>query len=299
MKHGARLILAILGFQLLWAAHPARAQGLEQAAWLAGCWQLEDAEAGSVEQWMAPAGGAMLGMARTVKNARVVAYEFLQIRERSGGQLVYVARPSGQGETEFRLLRAAAGELLFENPAHDFPQRISYQRQGDGRLLARIEGRRANGEPRGVDFPMRRADCGIVAAATQRVQGEFEVRMLPQPSPQAGGEPQAPGRMLLDKRFSGAMEGVSQGQMLTFRSAVEGSAGYVAMELFKGRLAGRRGSFVLQHSGTLNRGAPGLTVSVVPDSGTEELQGLAGTMGVRIEGGKHYYDFDYSLPAKP
>lgn len=291
MKHAPLLIfLAVLA-----GASAARAQGLEQAAWLAGCWQLEGSEPGSVEQWMAPAGGAMLGMARTVKNARLSAYEFLQIRERAGGQLVYVAKPSGQAETEFPLLRAAAGELLFENPAHDFPQRIGYKRQLDGRLLARIEGRRANGETRGVDFPMRRADCGVLAAATQRVQGEFEIKMQPQPS----GEPQAPGRMLLDKRFSGALEGVSQGQMLALRTATEGSAGYVAMELFKGSLAGRRGSFVLQHSGTMNRGAPALTVTVVPDSGTEELQGLAGTMGVRIEGGKHYYDFDYSLPAKP
>lgn len=289
-------LLAALALGAALACSPARAQGLEQAAWLAGCWQLEGGEPGSVEQWMAPAGGAMLGMARTVRNARLSAYEFLQIRERSGGQLVYVAKPSGQAEAEFPLVRAAAGELLFENPAHDFPQRIVYQRRADGRLLARIEGRRAQGEMRGVDFPMRRADCAATAAVTLRVQGEFEVKMQPQPP---GGEPQAPARMVLDKRFSGPLEGVSQGQMLALRTATEGSAGYVAMELFKGTLAGRRGSFVLQHSGTMNRGVPALTVSVVPDSGTEELQGLAGAMGVRIEGGRHYYDFDYSLPVKP
>ncbi|HEX2013342.1 MAG TPA: DUF6265 family protein [Roseateles sp.] len=295
-KHSCLAALIVLSL-----CGAASAQGLERAAWLAGCWVQEDGEPGSVEQWTAPAGGVMLGVARTVKNGRTVAHEFLQIREQAGASLLYIAKPSGQAETQFLLAKSGEGELLFENPAHDFPQRIAYQRRSDGRLLARIEGRRANGETRTVDFPMRRTDCGANAAAPlpQRVRGEFDVKMAPQPGAEAQG--QVPGRLLVDKRFfGGPLEGTSQGQMLAFRAGVPGSAGYVAMELFKGTLAGRRGSFVLQHSGTMNRGAPGLVISVVPDSGTEELAGLSGTMGIRIEGGKHYYDFDYSLPpAKP
>jgi hypothetical protein len=291
----AALTLALLAS--LAGVSNSQAQGLEQAAWLAGCWALEGAEPGSMEQWTPPAGGAMLGLARTLKNGRMGSYEFLQIREMAGARMAYVARPSGQAEVRFPLLRAAEGELVFENLGHDFPQRISYQRQVDGRLLARIEGRRPGGEQRVVDFPLRRADCSTLPGgpAPQRVQGSFEVKMAPQP----GGESGAPGRMLLDKRFSGALEGTSQGQMLALSTATKGSAGYVAMELFTGTLAGRRGSFVLQHSGTMTRGTPSLTVSVLPDSGSGELQGLSGTMGIRIESGKHFYDFEYSLPSQP
>ena len=101
------------------------------------------------------------------------------------------------------------------------------------------------------------------------------------------------GRMRLDKRYHGELAASGQGQMLAFRSAVAGSAGYVAMELVDGTLGGRRGSFVLQHSGTLDRGAAQLDLGVVPDSGTGELIGLRGRMNIVIaEGGKHRYDFE-------
>jgi hypothetical protein len=87
--------------------------------------------------------------------------------------------------------------------------------------------------------------------------------------------------------------------MLSAATAVEGSAGYVAMELVTASLGGRSGSFVLQHTGTMTRGEPQLSVTVVPDSGTGELAGIAGKMTIRIEGGKHYYDFEYTLPPRP
>lgn len=157
MKHFA--CASLITAALLAATPAVQAQGLAGVAWLAGCWTLDDAEPGSTEQWMAPAGGTMLGMARTVKNGRMVAHEFLQIRERADGSLIYIARPSGQTEAEFPLTRQAEGELQFENLAHDFPQRISYRRQPGERLLVRIEGRRADGEVRSVEFPMRRGDC--------------------------------------------------------------------------------------------------------------------------------------------
>ena len=119
-------------------------------------------------------------------------------------------------------------------------------------------------------------------------------------SPQAPDEGESGagiGRMLIDKRFEGDLEGSSKGQMLAAMTSVAGSAGYVAMEQVTGTLAGRSGTFVLQHTGTMTRGTPALTVSVVPDSGTGELEGLTGTMQIIIEEGRHSYVFDYTLDA--
>ncbi len=127
---------------------------------------------------------------------------------------------------------------------------------------------------------------------SQKITGEFEVKMSPQP--QDGGEG-APGRMLLDKRYHGPLEATAVGQMMALVTAVKGSAGYVAMELVTGSLDGKRGSFALQHSGTMDRGTPSLSVTVVPDSGTGELLGLKGRLHIRIENGKHFYDFEYAF----
>jgi len=124
--------------------------------------------------------------------------------------------------------------------------------------------------------------------------GTFEVKLTPQP---VDGDAPAIGRMSIDKQFHGDLEGASKGQMLAAMTSVKGSAGYVAMEQVTGSLHGRAGTFVLQHSGTMTRGAPQLIVSVVPDSGTAELAGLAGTMAIVIADGKHSYDFEYTLAA--
>ena len=103
------------------------------------------------------------------------------------------------------------------------------------------------------------------------------------------------GRFSLDKHFHGDLEGTSKGEMLTGGTPVKGSAGYVAIELVTGKLHGRNGSFILQHTGTMDRGKPSLSVTVVPDSGTDELVGLAGKMAITIAGGKHSYEFEYTL----
>jgi hypothetical protein len=153
-----RLLLAGL---LLCATAPAlRAQEhkLEAVAWLTGCWASETGEAGSGEQWTAPAGGTMLGMGRTVRNGQTVDHEFLQIRVNAEGRLVYVALPARQKEATFVASELREGAVIFENPQHDFPQRISYRLQPGGRLHARIEGLRG-GTLRGVDFPLRRVAC--------------------------------------------------------------------------------------------------------------------------------------------
>lgn len=125
---------------------------------------------------------------------------------------------------------------------------------------------------------------------TIHIRGTFDVKLTPQP------DDSPVGRMSLDKRFHGELDAASVGQMLAIRSAVEGSAGYVAMEHVTGTLQGRAGSFALQHSGTMNRGAPSLSVTVVPDSGTGDLVGLTGKMNIVITDGKHFYEFDYKLP---
>ena len=127
---------------------------------------------------------------------------------------------------------------------------------------------------------------------TQTATGTFEVTLAPQEWPEV--EPLL-GRRSIDKRFHGDLDAGSLGQMLSAGTSVAGSAGYVAMERVVGTLHGRRGSFVLQHSATMDRGVPTLTIAVVPDSGTDELTGLRGTMRIRNESGRHHYDFDYAL----
>jgi predicted flavoprotein YhiN len=107
------------------------------------------------------------------------------------------------------------------------------------------------------------------------------------------------GRMTIDKQFHADLEATSLGQMLTAGTDVKGSAGYVAIERVTGTLHGRSGSFVLQHSGTMTRGALQLTITVVPDSGTAQLAGLTGKMAIKIADGKHSYDFEYTLPEAP
>ncbi|HYY96992.1 MAG TPA: DUF3224 domain-containing protein [Pyrinomonadaceae bacterium] len=129
---------------------------------------------------------------------------------------------------------------------------------------------------------------------TTRASGTFEVKLSPQ-APDEGESGIGIGRMLIDKKFSGDLEGTSKGQMLAAGTAVSGSAGYVAMEQVTGTLAGRSGSFVLQHSGTMTRGAAQLTVTVVPDSGAGELVGMTGRMNIVVADGRHSYEFDYAL----
>ena len=103
------------------------------------------------------------------------------------------------------------------------------------------------------------------------------------------------GRHSLDKIFSGDLEAASLGEMLSAGGSVPGSAGYVAMERVTGTLHGRAGTFVLQHSATMNRGTPSLVLTVVPDTGTDGLAGLSGSMRIIIENGEHHYEFDYEL----
>jgi hypothetical protein len=127
-----------------------------------------------------------------------------------------------------------------------------------------------------------------------RASGAFEVKLTLQSS-EEGSDGSSLGRMSIDKQFHGDLEAVSKGEMLTSMTSTKGSAGYVAIERVQGTLHGRTGTFVLQHSGTMTRGIQQLSISVVPDSGTEELVGLSGSMAITITDGKHSYDMEYSF----
>jgi hypothetical protein len=131
---------------------------VDQLGWISGCWERRGDDRLTEERWMTPSGGLMIGMSRTVAKGKVVEYEFIMIREEANGDISYIARPSGQEEASFRLVKLGKTEAVFENPTHDFPQRIIYRREKDGSLFARIEGT-MKGKARGVDFPMKKASC--------------------------------------------------------------------------------------------------------------------------------------------
>ena len=134
------------------------------------------------------------------------------------------------------------------------------------------------------------------ALVTQHASGTFDVKVVQQGEPDKA-EGSTLGRMTLDKQYHGDLEATAKGEGLTAGTDVKGSAGYVAIERVTGKLQGRSGSFVLQHTGTMNRGALQLSVTVVPDSGTGQLAGIAGKLAIVIDNGKHSYGFDYTLPA--
>lgn len=127
---------------------------------------------------------------------------------------------------------------------------------------------------------------------TKTITGSFEVNLT---LLDHSAHDSLMGRMSIDKKFSGSLEGKSKGEMLTARAAVDSSAGYVAIEKFSGMLNGKKGSLVLQHFGIMSGGKERLTLEVVPDSGTEELKGLSGEMRIERDGG-HWYVFTYELP---
>lgn len=126
--------------------------------------------------------------------------------------------------------------------------------------------------------------------------GSFDVKGSLQKPDNPQAEASGLGRMSLDKQYHGDLEAASQGEMLSVLDKAVGSGGYVAMERVTGKLQGKSGSFVLQHNATMTRGVPEMNIIVVPDTGTGELTGISGSMKIRIEeGGKHFYDFDYTL----
>ena len=156
--------LAVTGPLMAAVTYPATLPDGEQAAattkdvaFFTGCWVFERGGRKVEEHWMAPAGGSLMGLSRTTAGPKTVEYEFLQIRDTADG-LVYIAKPSGQAEATFKVASLTAEEVVFENPTHDFPQRIKYRRVGADELHARVEGTR-NGKTSGFDLPYKRTNC--------------------------------------------------------------------------------------------------------------------------------------------
>ncbi|MBO9709605.1 MAG: hypothetical protein J7521_15480 [Caulobacter sp.] len=131
---------------------------IDRMAWLQGCWVQQKPNGAVEELWMAPGGGVMLGLGRTTREGRLREYEYTRIIE-SEGSLAYVAEPSGQETATFPLKSLDANEAVFENPAHDFPQRVIYRRLGPDAVTGRIEGE-IGGKARSVDFPYKRCASG-------------------------------------------------------------------------------------------------------------------------------------------
>jgi hypothetical protein len=159
MKFRISLIVGVGLFSSIVAAGQAVKPALADIAWLGGCWEMTVAEKNLQisEQWMKPAGGMMIGAGRTIKAGKTIDFEFIRIVEEADG-IFYVAKPTAnKDETKFRLIKASASEVVFEDPTHDFPQRVMYKRDGE-KLHARIEGTR-DGKLRGIDFPYTRAKC--------------------------------------------------------------------------------------------------------------------------------------------
>jgi len=149
---GAALLLILLTL-------PADASepSLATLSWLSGCWASVDGEQGSGEHWTNPAGESMLGVSRTVRDGKTVAFEFMRIAK-DGNRILFVASPSGQQTATFVLSSQSSEAVVFTNPKHDFPQKVMYRKKSPDMLIGRIEGT-VNGEKRSVEFPMIRARC--------------------------------------------------------------------------------------------------------------------------------------------
>ena len=130
---------------------------------------------------------------------------------------------------------------------------------------------------------------------TKHAAGPFDVKITPEPLADKSADANL-GRMSIDKQYHGDLEATARGEMLTASTTVKGSGVYVAVERVTGTLQGRKGSFALHHTGIMTRNSPELKISVVPDSGTDQLVGITGTMSIKIDNGKHSYEFDYTLP---
>ena len=150
-------IVFVIVFLFCGTAFGQKASGINGLAVLAGCWERNENNSVYTEQWMKPAGDAMVGATRTVKNGKLSNWEFMRVETRADG-IYFIAQPrENPAETAFKLIKSTAGEFVFENPQHDFPQRVIYKISGNA-LTGRIEGKN-NGKPIAIDFPMRRISC--------------------------------------------------------------------------------------------------------------------------------------------
>jgi hypothetical protein len=156
-----KITITLLTSLLLGLSPVLRAAGpssVDDLKWLTGCWASVGGETGSGEQWTIPAGNTLFGVSRTVHGGKTVAYEFMQIRSTENGEIEFIAKPSGQTGASFLMKSLTENEVVFENPAHDFPQRVIYRLKAPGNLEASIEGH-VKGEGRTINFSLKRIGC--------------------------------------------------------------------------------------------------------------------------------------------
>jgi hypothetical protein len=176
----ARLLLMVIVAGTGGSIHAKSSARIEDMSWLSGCWSFAGKNGITEEHWLPPAGGAMLGLSRTIREDKMVQFEYLAIRE-VDGKLSYVATPSRQKETVFPLARHSPAELVFENPGHDFPQRVIYRKRPDG-LAVRIEGV-VDGNARSADFPFKRCPEDLPLTARPTPATALPTRQAPRESP--------------------------------------------------------------------------------------------------------------------
>jgi hypothetical protein len=152
-------MLALVFAASMAATPPLPVSDINRLSWMAGCWMQVRANGRVDEQWMAPGGGVMIGMSRTRQGRQAARIRVLRIAPGADGKLGFIADPSGQPEATFPLKEITDDSVVFEDPAHDFPQRILYKRVDDNTIIARIEGQ-ISGQPRSVDYPYTRCPAG-------------------------------------------------------------------------------------------------------------------------------------------
>jgi Domain of unknown function (DUF6265) len=153
-----RIALALLALAVPTLAADAPSPKVDDFAFAAGCWQATESDTTMEEQWSRPAGGVMLGTARVLSGGNTVFTEFVEVREKPEGLVMTVALGIGKPSTSFTRIAAGPTEVVFENKAHDFPQRVRYRNDGKDALFARVEGTE-KGQAKGEDFPYRRVAC--------------------------------------------------------------------------------------------------------------------------------------------
>jgi hypothetical protein len=160
---------AAVGSSPVGTSTPVGAADLSHLTWLEGCWASATGEAGTGEFWLPLAGGTLLGVSRTVHDGKTTAHEFMQIRALPDGRVAFIGQPSGQASTAFPAVSISATEVVFANPAHDFPQRITYRLEEEQKLLARIDGP-VGGKLRVIDFRFIRTPCDGPTAPADTVR---------------------------------------------------------------------------------------------------------------------------------
>jgi len=283
-----KILLLVVFVSFSSFANAESCDSLTSVEWLIGQWLSDDGNNITLESWQQVSSSTFEGRGETRSKTtnELKSSETLRLVEMAN-EVFFVAKVShNEKPVAFKLTECSCTHAVFENPKHDFPKKLEYTLDNDNELTVIV----SDGQDKGFKINFIKQDKHIM-----KITGKFEVNLNPMEAYATGENGINIARMSLDKTFQGDLDAVSKGEMLSAMTATKGSAGYVAIEQVTGTLSGKSGSFVLQHFGTMSKGKNHLILEVVPDSGSDELSGLSGTMNIRIEEGQHYYDFEYTL----